>query len=518
MIPVAAYCRVSTDSADQLNSFDSQVRYFREYIRRQPGWTLCDIYADEGITGTSTGKRAAFNRMIADARRGRFRLILTKEVSRFSRNILDTIAYTRELKGLGVGVVFMNDGIDTRDADAELRLSIMGSIAQEESRKTSQRVRWGQTRQMEKGVVFGRSMLGYDVKDGVLAINPEGAKIVRLIFQKYGVEQKGTSTIARELREAGIRTYTGNPVWRESQILKILKNEKYAGDLVQKKTITPDYLSHAKQRNRGQEALISIQNHHEPIIGREQWETVQRRIHQSDRRAGEPSGHSSRYLFSGRIKCGLCGQSFVSRKKRLKNGSEYRRWCCYSAAVHGRQRLDPQGNTVGCDIGRQLRDELACEMLRQVIASLPLDREALVKSVACAALEAIGEDAGPLRRAHPEQALELLREKKERMLDAYLSGDITREEMQRLRCRYDRQIEEQTRLLKKIPSAAAPSGDIRERIHSLLSGAASGAVLSQAVGRALLEQMTVCPEGLVTVKLCCLPARFDFALVPAGDP
>lgn len=149
MIKVASYCRVSTDRDDQANSFESQQRYFKEYIDRQPDWELYEVYADEGITGTSTKKRAAFNRMIADAHFGKFQLILTKEVSRFSRNILDTITYTRELKALGVGVLFMNDGISTLEPDAELRLSIMGSIAQEESRKTSTRVKWGQTRSLQ---------------------------------------------------------------------------------------------------------------------------------------------------------------------------------------------------------------------------------------------------------------------------------------------------------------------------------------------------------------------------------
>lgn len=164
MIMVASYCRVSTDKEDQANSFASQQRYFKEYINRQPDWELYRVYADEGLSGTTTKKRIEFNQMISDAKMGKFKIILTKEVSRFSRNILDTIGYTRELKTLGVGVLFLNDGINTLDSDAELRLSIMGSIAQEESRKTSTRVKWGQTRQMERGVVFGRSMLGYDVK------------------------------------------------------------------------------------------------------------------------------------------------------------------------------------------------------------------------------------------------------------------------------------------------------------------------------------------------------------------
>ena len=221
MFKVAAYCRVSTEKEDQANSFESQQRYFKEYIGRQQNWELYEIYADEGITGTSTKKRVQFNQMIHDAHMGKFELIITKEVSRFSRNILDTISYTRELKALGIDVIFMNDGITTSDPDAELRLSIMGSLAQEESRKTSARVKWGQTRRMEQGIEFGRSMLGYDVKDGRLIMNPAGAEIVKLIFHKYGNEKKGTSVIARELREAGIKSYTGNGKLSNAHIVKI---------------------------------------------------------------------------------------------------------------------------------------------------------------------------------------------------------------------------------------------------------------------------------------------------------
>ena len=337
MIRVASYCRVSTDQEDQANSFVSQQLYFRQYVQRQPDWELYEIYADEGITGTSTKKRAAFNRMIHDAYMGKFQLIITKEVSRFSRNILDTISFTRELKEIGVGVLFMNDGIHTLDPDAELRLSIMASIAQEESRKTSSRVKWGQTRQMERGVVFGQSLLGYDVKNGKLTVEPEGAALVRLIFHKYGVEKKGTSVIARELQEAGYRTYSGNVKWSTSQIVKMLKNEKYVGDLVQKKTITPDYLTHAKKYNHGEEEMIVIKSHHEPIIDRDLWNLVQSELKQRNRHGKPDTGHSNRYGLSGKIQCGACGATFVSRKKKRKQGGYYPYWCCANATAYGRR-------------------------------------------------------------------------------------------------------------------------------------------------------------------------------------
>ena len=163
---VAAYCRVSTEKEEQAQSFESQCDFFRCYIKQRKDWEFYKVFADEGISGTSTKKREQFNQMIAEARQGKFDLLITKEISRFARNTLDSIYYTRELRKVGVGVLFLNDGINTLEGDAELRLSIMASIAQEESRKTSERVKWGQKRRMEEGIVFGRSMLGYDVRNG----------------------------------------------------------------------------------------------------------------------------------------------------------------------------------------------------------------------------------------------------------------------------------------------------------------------------------------------------------------
>ena len=181
VIRVAAYCRVSTDKLDQANSLESQQRYFNEYISRNPLWELVEIYVDEGITGTNTFKREDFNRMIQDGRNGKFDMIITKEVSRFARNLLDSIAYTRELREYGIRLFFLNDNIDTSQPDHEFRLALMSSLAQEESRKTSERVKWGQRRRMEQGVVFGRDMLGYDVRDGKLIINEEGAERARVV-------------------------------------------------------------------------------------------------------------------------------------------------------------------------------------------------------------------------------------------------------------------------------------------------------------------------------------------------
>lgn len=517
MIKVASYCRVSTDKDDQANSFESQQRYFRAYIDRQPEWELYQVYADEGITGTSTKKRAAFNQMIADARMGKFELILTKEVSRFSRNILDTIAYTRELKALGVGVLFLNDGISTLEPDAELRLSIMGSIAQEESRKTSSRVKWGQTRRMEQGVVFGRSLLGYDVKDGRLTVNPEGAELVRLIFHKYGVEKKGTTVIARELREAGYRTHRGGIRWNGSCIVKLLKNEKYVGDLIQKKTITPDYLTHAKKANHGEEELVIIRDHHPPIIDRELWDVVQEELKKRNRNGALGAGHSNRYIFSGKIKCGECGASFVSRQRKRKDGSLSRRWSCYSAVNEGGIHVDPQGNRVGCDVRMALRDEVAMDMLRQALRTLRLDSGGLIDSVTAIALEAIraGEQSGGERRESLELRLEQLNRKREAALDAFFSRDITREEMRQMTGRYDQEAAELRERLSRAgvrPESSCAKAALRDDIRRRVAGLVNGEGDSEIFCKTILDHMVVYRDQRVEVRLNLLPQTWCFVL------
>ena len=517
MIKVASYCRVSTDKDDQANSFEAQQRYFKEYIARQPDWELYEVYADEGITGTSTKKRTAFNRMIHDAHMGKFRLIITKEVSRFSRNILDTIAYTRELRRLGVGVLFMNDAINTLEPDAELRLSIMGSIAQEESRKTSSRVKWGQTRQMERGVVFGRSLLGYDVKDGSMTINPEGAELVRLIFQKYGIEKKGTSVIARELREAGYTTYRGNVKWSNSHILKILKNEKYVGDLVQKKSITPDYLTHDKKRNHGEEELVVIENHHEPIIDRDLWNLVQCQIKKRDRHGALGAGHSNRYVFSGKIKCGECGASFVARKRKRKDGSFYKYWCCYTAINEGKRHPDPRGNRVGCDIGKVIRDDLALDILKQVMAALKVDRKRLIRSVTDIAMEAIreGETDSIESAKRLESEISQIMKKKEAVLDAFFSENITKDEMRMMNERYDRELAELNSRMDVVKAGqrivyeiSTLRDDIRKQVASIVSGDRGSEVFLKNV----LDHMVVFRDKRIEVRLHLLPHKWIFVM------
>lgn len=506
MIRVAGYCRVSTDRDDQASSFEAQQRYFREYIRQHPGWELHEIYADEGITGTSTKKRTQFNRMMADAHAGKFRMLLTKEVSRFSRNILDTVGCTRELKALGVGVLFLSDGINTLDPDAELRLSIMGSIAQEESRRTSSRVVWGQTRQMERGVVFGRSLLGYDVKNGVLSVNPEGAELVRLIFRKYAAEQMGTSGIARFLTEQGFRTYRGSTRWTSGAVIKILNNEKYVGDLIQKKTYTPDYLTHEKKPNKGEVPLVTIQNHHEPIISRELWDQTRQRLQANNKHRPEAGGHSNRYVFSGKIRCGECGCSFVGRSKYRKDGTRVRRWSCSSAV---------RGGTSACGVGKLVRDDDAMQMLKTAVRSLTMDTGAVISSVTGLAVDAIRAEA-PAERADPlrlRQEIGRVAQKKELMMDSYFSGEISKSDMQAMNRKYDRRMEELQWQLEASQRRQQDSTDpdsLGDTIRAEVAGILSGEVESEVFWKALPDSLTVFRDRHLELRLKHLPQVFHF--------
>lgn len=495
----AVYCRVSTDKEDQANSFESQKRYFSEMIERRPELSLYDIYADEGVSGTTTARRREFNRMIRDARAGRFDCIITKEVSRFARNTVDTLEYTRELKRLGIGVEFVSDGINTLEPDAELRLSIMSSIAQEESRKTSSRVKWGQTRRMEQGVVFGRSLLGYDVEGGKMTINEEGAEIVRKIYRWYAREHMGTAEIARELSEKGILTARGNADWSSSVIVKILKNEKYCGDLRQKKTITPDYLTHRKICNRGQEEQIYLKDHHEPIISRELWEETQREIRRRARKItvnGRTNGAGTEYPLSGKIRCGLCEESFVARKRKNNKGEEYLVWRCRTAVQAGSR------NGKGCGVGFQLKNETALKIVVDALETLEPDQEKMkaeLKGIIFQGLELAGNTQNQ-KSERLEKRLAMLERKKCYLLDAYLEGKVSGEELRMMRGEYQKQTEEITEVLNE--STFQKSGNERwgqiEEVLQLILNSEEG---KEMIAGRLLEKITVYPERRVEIFL-----------------
>ena len=514
---VAAYCRVSTDNEDQANSFESQQRYFRQYIERNPDWELYEVFADEGISGTNTKKRKEFNRMIACAKNGDFDLIVTKEISRFARNTLDSIFYTRDLKKHGVGVIFMNDNINTLDGDAELRLAIMSSIAQEESRKTSERVKWGQKRQMEQGVVFGRSMLGYDVKDGKMYINEDGAKVVRLIFHKFVNEGKGTHVIARELREEGIKPMRVKE-WQNTVILRVIRNEKYCGDLVQKKTYTPDFLSHEKKVNLGQEEFVIIKDHHEPIISRELFDKANRMLDEKSLSQEGKAKHSNRYPFSGKIKCGRCGASYVARYKNRKDGSRYKAWRCYEAANHGSPHIDKAGNKKGCS-GMSIRNEEAIHIMSLVCKQLTIDRQKisdnLIKMINKVILmDVTGADTNVLA-----EKMEAAKKKRTGLIDLYTSGDIDRDEFSALRVKYDAEIDSLKSMMESIEKqqiVKRKQQELMEDIKKAIGELISGIEYEDEFYTQLLDKMVVNDRENIDVYLNLLPLKWSYTVAKAS--
>ncbi len=502
---VVAYCRVSTDQEDQRNSLQNQKQFFEAYITQNPDWELVDIYADEGITGTSVHKRKEFLRMIAAAENGAFDLILTKEVSRFSRNTIDTIAHTRRMHSLGVGIVFINDGIDTRDRDGELRLTIMASIAQEESRKTSERTKWGQKRSMERGVVFGNnSTYGYETQDGALTIRPQEAAVIRQIYHKFLCEGKGTHVIARELYEAGIATPKARQQpWSSAMIHRILCNEKYCGDLLQKKYVTLDFLSHKKIRNRGQEAHIYLRNHHEAIVSRTIFDQTQQELHRRAPHSDNTQRYSNRYWCSGKIRCGHCGSHFVLRKANRQGGAVYRSWCCHARAQYGNWKPTQAGDKVGCNM-RMLNDKTLTDCVCYVLQQLAFDTDALRREL----LLEIASLCEPVRDNGAQAALlrqmRMVQQKKENMMDAYFSEAINKSELEIMKQRYDAEIaglEQQLATQEKTQNTTSPN------FASLSNLQLQALLFSEEVFHEVIEQIAVY-SAYIEITVRFLPMRF----------
>lgn len=505
---VAAYCRVSTDREDQANSLHSQQTYFADYIKNHADWQLAGIYADEGLSGTNTRKREEFNRMIQDAERGDIDLILTKEVSRFARNTVDTLNNTRKLKALGIGVIFISDNIDTRDNDGELRLTIMASIAQEESRKTSERVKWGQKRRMEAGVVFGNdSLFGYTTKDGKLNIKEDEAEIVRHIYSKFLNEGKGTHVIARELYEEGIappRTATGK--WSCVMVRRILRNEKYAGDLLQKKFVTLDYLTHQKIENRGREEQVYLKNHHEPIIDRTTWEETQAELVRRNSKQVEASKYSNRYWCSGKIRCGACGSRFVTRITHRRNGDTYKTWGCHSRVHYGNWKQDGQGDYVGCNM-RMLNDKSLTTCVQFVLGQLDLDYDAIVAELVADIKAIQGKENGISSPKRLKEKRIELESKKERVMDAYFSQTISKDEMLSMKERYDRELLKLETDMQACQETERLQREQQDGLEDIIKTIRAGLTNSEEVFAEVIDSVTVF-GNYIEIKVQHLPVVF----------
>lgn len=335
---VAIYARVSTEHEAQLSALDNQVQYYENLLKDHPEWTLYKMYIDEGITGTSVKKRKNFMQMMIDAENGYFDLIVTREVSRFARNTVDTLQQTRLLKKCGVEVYFTEDNIWTmNDEDGELRLTIMATLAQNESKKTSIRVKAGQMVSFQKGVAYGNgNILGYDRKGKELVINPEQAKTVRMIYDMY-LDGMGMRKIQFELEKAGRLTATGLKNWSCANIGRILNNPFYCGTIVYRKEFVPDYLEQKKIKNFDYVDKVVVEGTHKPIVTKEEFEQVQKILKSKsasvDNR-GARGRHVSNDVWCKKLKCS-CGASFNRRTWRRVNGIPQYAYQCYHQVQTG---------------------------------------------------------------------------------------------------------------------------------------------------------------------------------------
>ena len=463
---VCAYCRVSTEQDDQLNSLENQKRYFEQYIENNIEWEFCGLYIDEGISGTSVEKRAGFQKMVTDAEAHKFDLLLTKEISRFARNTLDSITYTRKLKGLGIGVVFMNDNINTLDPDAELRLTIMSSIAQEESRKTSERVRWGQKRQMEKGFVFGACPHGYNLKNGKLTINEDAAKIVRLIFDLY-LSGMGVQLVNKELENRGIPASDGAARWKNATILRMLKNEKYIGVLKQKKRITTDYLTHKRKVNEGEEKQIIVENSHPPIVAKEIFDSVQAEIIRRKNVTVEKSRYSNRHVWSGKVKCAYCNSTFKRKINNSTSNSPQIIWQCSEAEKYGKEKVNAQGKKVGCNC-KIVPEWVLRENFLAVLNGVIENKDFVVQELREGVRRAIAEcpnKGDELKEVMT--GLDKIAVRKSKLIEMYLDGLIKRPEFEKVFAGYEKQQSHLQKRLSVLDSENKLAEDLKQKLDNV---------------------------------------------------
>lgn len=342
---VAAYARVSVESARMQHSLSAQVSYYSSLIQKNPAWKYAGVYADYGISGTKIAKRKEFQRMLADAEAGNIDIILTKSIQRFARNTVDLLNTVRHLKEIGVEVWFEKENIRSMSGDGELMLTILASFAQEESRSISDNIKWRFQKKYEKGIPHANFFIyGYRWKDGELVIQKEEAAIVRKVFYSY-LAGKTRRAIHRELANTGVHTMYGN-LFQDSTIKQMLQNPAYKGTLVIQKTFVIDPITKHQVINRGEKNKYVVENHHEAIIDADTFNQVQEEMARRKEAGKQHGGYARNYLntscFTGIIKCGICGKSYIHNIRKYKGKpSEY--WSCLSNKEKAEKRCGAYG-------------------------------------------------------------------------------------------------------------------------------------------------------------------------------
>lgn len=473
---VAIYARVSTEHEAQINALENQIQYYDNILEQHPEWELVGRYVDEGITGTSVKKRKNFLRMMEDAKNGMFSLILTREVSRFARNTVDTLQETRKLKSYGVEVYFTEDNIRTSDdTDGELRLTLMATLAQNESKKTSVRVKAGQKISFENGVLYGNgNVLGYDRVGRELVVNPEQAETVKMIFNMYH-DGMGCKQIAYELEKRGRITSTGLTHWQPGTISRLLRNSFYCGKIVYRKQYVPDYLEQKKINNYDEVDKIEITGKHEPIISEELFNDCQRRLDAKtvNRLRGKHAINPPKSAYARILKC-QCGSNFERRKwHKYKDGRIRYGFECYKQKNHGsyRTRLKKGLDTTGCCTTKMFPEWKLKIVAHWLFNDLWKERDKIINR-AIEMLNATIKDENIVDYTDEVKELNKKRKKYEEKLsnlvELRVEGDISKEVYEEKKGVFKKQIEYiDSELLKRDVKNSAIVSNVKTQIQLL---------------------------------------------------
>ncbi|WP_415993350.1 recombinase family protein [Eubacterium ventriosum] len=473
---VAIYARVSTEHEAQINALENQIQYYDNILAQHPEWELVGRYVDEGITGTSVKKRKNFLRMMEDAKNGMFSLILTREVSRFARNTVDTLQETRKLKSYGVEVYCTEDNIRTSDdTDGELRLTLMATLAQNESKKTSVRVKAGQKISFENGVLYGNgNILGYDRVGRELVVNPEQAETVKMIFNMYH-DGMGCKQIAYELEKRGRITSTGLTHWQPGTISRLLRNSFYCGKIVYRKQYVPDYLEQKKINNYDEVDKIEIMGKHEPIVSEELFNDCQRRLDAKtvNRLRGKHAINPPKSAYARILKC-QCGSNFERRKwHKYKDGRIRYGFECYKQKNHGsyRTRLKKGLDTTGCCTTKMFPEWKLKIVAHWLFNDLWKERDKIINR-AIEMLNATIKDENVVDYTDEVKELNKKRKKYEEKLsnlvELRVEGDISKEVYEEKKGAFKKQIEYiDSELLKRDVKNSAIVSNVKTQIQLL---------------------------------------------------
>lgn len=500
---VTFYARVSTDKDEQLNSLDNQIHYYEELIRKNKAWTFVPGYIDEGLSGISTKKRENFHRMVEDGKNGDFDLIITKEITRFARNTLDSIQYTRELLSNGVAIFFQNDNINTLDEDSELRLTIMSGIAQDELRKLSSRVKFGHQQAIKSGVVIGNSRIfGYKKENKRLVIDEKEAPMVRELFELYATDQYSMKQIEGIFWNKGYRNLNGNRI-AHSTMANMIANPKYKGYYVGNKVKVVDMFTKKQKFLPPEEWVIFKDESGEivpAIVSEELWEKaneiLRRRSEDVKNRQGI-CNHPN--LLTGKLFCTCCGEPYYRRESKKVYGPNNSKWVCSGKIKNGADT---------CASFPIYESEIK-PLLYEVFQDTKADADALADEYIKMYNEMTDHNHLPTLIAEQEKIIDNANKKKAKLLQLNVDGMIADIDFKNMTAQSNREIEEAERQIRELNSQMETSDEFRKKIEAIKKtlaaaqrDAAQGIISKEFVER-YIDKILVTPEedGSMTLDI-----------------